>query len=54
MMKGKPMAGKAKMGMASYKKGGMVKGKGMHMMPDGSKMKDKDHAAMKKSGAAKK
>jgi hypothetical protein len=26
MMKGKPMAGKAKMGMASYKKGGMVGG----------------------------
>ena len=41
-----------RMGIA-YRKGGMVKGKGMHMMPDGSMMKNKDHAAMKKGGKAK-
>ncbi len=40
-----------RMGIA-YRKGGMVKGKGMHMMPDGSMMKNKDHAAMKKGGKA--
>ena len=38
-----------RMGIA-YRKGGMVKGKGMHMMPDGFMMKNKDHAAMKKGG----
>ena len=35
-----------------FKKGGAIKGKGMHMMPDGSMMKNKDHAAMKKGGKA--
>lgn len=40
-----------RMGIA-YRKGGMVKGKGIHMMPDGSMMKNKDHAAMKKGGKA--
>lgn len=40
-----------RMGIA-YRKGGMVKGKGMHMMPDGSMMKNKDHAAMKKGNKA--
>jgi hypothetical protein len=40
-----------RMGIA-YRKGGMVKGKGMHMMPDGSMMKNKNHAAMKKGGKA--
>ena len=40
-----------RMGIA-YRKGGMVKGKGMHMMPDGSMMKNKDHPVMKKGGKA--
>ena len=35
-----------------FKKGGAIKGKGMHMMPDGSMMKNKDHVAMKKGGKA--
>lgn len=35
-----------------FKKGGAIKGKGMHMMPDGSMMKNKDHAAMKKGNKA--
>lgn len=35
-----------------FKKGGAIKGKGMHMMPDGSMMKNEDHAAMKKGNKA--
>lgn len=35
-----------------FKKGGAIKGKGMHMMPDGSMMKNEDHTAMKKGNKA--
>jgi hypothetical protein len=45
MMKDKMKAsGKAKMGMASYQKGGKVMpAKGKHKMPDGSMMKGEKH-----------
>lgn len=35
-----------------FKKGGAIKDKGMHMMPDGSMMKNEDHTAMKKGNKA--
>ena len=38
--------------LLGFKKGGAIKGKGMHMMPDGSMMKNKDHPAMMKGNKA--
>jgi len=39
-------------GGKKMKKGGMTK-KGMHMMPDGTMMKDSEHKGMKKGGMVK-
>ena len=38
--------------MLGFKKGGAINGKGMHRMPDGSMMKNEDHATMKKGNKA--